>query len=118
MSLSRQLAKVRRAQARMDIARHALSTPALALLARGRQHPLTTMGTAAGAGFVLGCLNVRALRVPGMASMLGGGLLEAVAYGTRLITELGMEQAGRGTRSRDSPDHTIDSGSANEVDSP
>jgi len=57
---------------------------------RGHRYPLTTVGTAAGAGFVLGSLNVHPLRVPGLSSLLGGGLAEAVAYGTRLIAELGL----------------------------
>lgn len=89
MSIIRRLSKVKAAQARMTAARHALSTPTAALLARGHAHPLTTLGTAAGAGFVLGRLNVHPLRIPGLGSLLGGGLAEAVAYGTRLIAELG-----------------------------
>jgi hypothetical protein len=75
------------------------------LLARGHAHPLTTVGGAAGAGFVLGRLNVHPLRIPGLGSLLGGGLAEAVAYGTRLVAELGpgvfaaarsVERSGRG----------------------
>jgi hypothetical protein len=77
------------ARARMIAARHELSTPTAALLARGHAHPLTTVGAAAGAGFVLGRLNVHPLRIPGLGSLLGGGLAEAIAYGTRLVAELG-----------------------------
>jgi hypothetical protein len=89
MSIFRRLSKVKLAQARMTAARQQLSTPAAALLARGHAYPLTTVGTAAGAGFVLGRLNVHPLRIPGLGSLLGGGLAEAVAYGTKLIAELG-----------------------------
>lgn len=89
MSVMKQVAKVREAQLRMSAVRHELSTPAAALLVRGHEYPLTTVGVAAGAGFVLGSLNVHPMRVPGVGSLLGGGLAEAVAYGTRLVAELG-----------------------------
>ena len=89
MSIVQRLSRVKLAQARMTAARHALSTPTSALLARGHDNPLTTVGMAAGAGFVLGRLNVHPLRIPGLGSLLGGGLAEAVAYGTKLIAELG-----------------------------
>ncbi len=89
MSLFKQLAKLRTAQLEMKLARGELSPPAAALLARGQRSPLTTVGIAAGAGFVLGRLNVHPLRIPGMGSLLGGGLAEAVAYGARLVSELG-----------------------------
>ena len=49
MSMFDRVAKVRAAQLRMRTARHALTTPAAALLVRGRAHPLTTVGAAAGA---------------------------------------------------------------------
>ncbi|WP_254063253.1 hypothetical protein [Rhodanobacter sp. L36] len=89
MSIFDRIGKVKAAQARMALARHELSTPTAALLARGHAHPLTTVGAAAGAGFVLGKLNVHPLRIPGLGSLLGGGLAEAVAYGTKLVAELG-----------------------------
>ena len=89
MSLFKQLAKVREAQMDMTLARGELSPPAAALLARGQRYPLTTVGTAAGAGFVLGRLNVHPLRIPGLRSLLSGGLAETVAYGARLVSELG-----------------------------
>jgi hypothetical protein len=89
MSIFQRIGKVKAAQARMTLARHELSTPTAALLVRGHRHPLTTVGTAAGAGFVLGRLNVHPLRIPGLGSLLGGGLAEAVAYGTKLIAEIG-----------------------------
>lgn len=101
MSVMKQVAKVKQAQLRMSVVRHELSTPAAALLARGREYPLTTVGAAAGAGFVLGSLNVHPLRVPGLGSLLGGGLAEAVAYGTRLVAELGVGGFdGRGSDAR------------------
>jgi hypothetical protein len=98
MSVFDQFAKVQAAQLRMSAARQELSTPAAALLARGHAHPLTTVSAAAGAGFVLGSLNVHPLRVPGMGPLLSGGLADAVAFGTRLIAELGaasLTGAGR-----------------------
>ncbi|HEY0197336.1 MAG TPA: hypothetical protein VGC19_02185 [Rhodanobacter sp.] len=106
MSIFQRLSRVKMARARMTAARHELSTPTAALLARGHAHPLTTVGTAAGAGFVLGRLNVHPLRIPGLGSLLGGGLAEAVAYGTKLIAELGpavfaAERAGERREGRD-----------------
>ncbi len=95
MSIFKQTAKVKLAQARMREAREALVTPASALLARGHDHPLTTVAAAAGAGFVLGTLNVHPLRVPGLGPLLSGGLAETVGYATRLIADLGV--AGLGT---------------------
>jgi hypothetical protein len=89
MSLFRQIGKVRAARARVAAHRAELATPAAALLARGHRYPLTTVGAAAGAGFVLGRLNVHPLRVPGLGALLSGGLAEVVAHGTRLIAELG-----------------------------
>jgi hypothetical protein len=101
VSVFDQFAKVQAAQLRMSAARQELSTPAAALLARGHAYPLTTVGAAAGAGFVLGSLNVHPLRVPGMGALLSGGLADAVAFGTRLIAELGaagLAGAGRDAR--------------------
>ena len=94
MSLFKQLERVR--QARRRVARHRgeMAVPAAALLERGYQHPLTTVGAAAGAGFVLGSLGVGPLRVPGLVSMASTVLAEAVAYGTRLIAELSAMEDG------------------------
>ena len=88
MSVFRQVTRVRQARARVAAARHELGTPAAALLARGREYPLTTVGVAAGAGFALGTLNVQPLRVPGLIPLLSGGVAEAVTHGTRLLAEL------------------------------
>lgn len=90
MSVFRQLAKVREAQQRTTLARQTLRSPVTALLVRGQTYPLGTVGAAAGAGFVLGRLNVHPLRVPGLGPLLSGGLADAVALGARLIAELGM----------------------------
>ncbi|MGY3040894.1 hypothetical protein ACVWWQ_002525 [Rhodanobacter sp. TND4EL1] len=87
MSLFNRVARVKAAQLRMELARHEVARPASNLLARGREHPLTTVGMAAGAGVVLGSLNVHPLRVPGLGSLLSGGFAEVVAQGTRLAAE-------------------------------
>jgi len=112
MKVFDQLTKVRAAQLRMSVARQELSTPAAALLARGHQYPLTTVGAAAGAGFVLGSLNVHPMRVPGVGPLLSGGLAEAVAFGTRLIAELGtaglVDAVDRGARDQGSDDRGVD----------
>ena len=102
MSIFQRVARVRAARLRLRAARLAVSPPAAALLARGKQHPLGTVGAAAGAGFVLGRLNVHPLRIPGFGALLGGGLAEAVAWGTRLIAELGPT-AFAATRRREPP---------------
>lgn len=94
MGLLRNLKRVRRARERMTMAHTELQAPGKALLARGRRYPLTSVGAAGGAGFVLGQLNVHPLNVPGLGSLLSGSLAEAVALGTRLIAELGLAGAG------------------------
>jgi hypothetical protein len=99
MSMWTQVASVKRAQARMAAARHRVGVPATALLARGRAHPLGTVGISAAAGFVLGRLNVHPLRLPGLGALLGGGLSEVVTIGSRMIAELGV--AGLGAAAAD-----------------
>jgi hypothetical protein len=99
MSLFKQLDKVSKAQRRVALHRHELAVPAASLLIRGYRHPLTTVGAAAGAGFALGSLGVGPTRVPGLASLLSGGLAEIVAQGTRLITDLGMDDSDNDTDS-------------------
>ncbi|RDS81439.1 hypothetical protein [Dyella psychrodurans] len=101
MSLSKQIEKVNKARQRVAMHRDELAVPAASLLLRGYRHPLTTMGAAAGAGFVLGSLGVGAMRVPGLSSLLSGGIAEIVAQGTRLITELGMDDSGNDTDDSD-----------------
>ena len=88
MKVLKQLAEVRAAESRMVLARHATAASGAALLARGRAWPLTTVGLAAGTGFALGSLEVHPLRVPGLASLLGGGLAEVLAQGTHLFAEM------------------------------
>ena len=87
MSLIKQLQAVREAQDRTQVARAELAVPAQALLARGQRHPLTTVGVAAGAGFVLGTLNVHPLRVPGLGTLLSGTAAELVGQAMRLVAE-------------------------------
>lgn len=89
MNLFSQLARVRAARSEMALARLEISAPAAALLERGKRNPLTTVGAAAGAGFMLGTFNVHPLRVPGMSSLLGGGLAEIISHGSQLVAELG-----------------------------
>ena len=88
MKVFKQWAKVRKAQSRMTMVRRQVSEPASALLARAHEHPLTALGVAAGSGFVLGSLNVQPLRVPGMTSLLSGGLGTVVAHGSQWLAEL------------------------------
>ena len=98
MSIFSKAAGVRVARMRVQAARHGVARPASKLLARERENPLTTVGAAAGAGFVLGTLNVHPLRVPGLSTLLSGGLAEAVAYGTKLVAEFGMMGVGKAAR--------------------
>lgn len=93
MKILRRHRSVREAQARAQAARVELAVPAAALLARGHRYPLGTVGAAAGAGFVMGRLDVHPLRVPGLGTLLSGGLAEVVAHATRLLAELGGESS-------------------------
>jgi len=90
MKLTKQLAEVRAAQARMALARHDVGEPVAALLARGRAWPLATVGVAAGAGFALGSLDVHPLRVPGLTSLVGGGLADVLAQSAHLLAAVGV----------------------------
>jgi hypothetical protein len=94
MNIFKRRIGVQQAQARVHAARNELGVPVSALLSRGRDHPLTTVGTASVAGFVLGRLNVHPLRIPGLRALLGGGLAEAVAYGARLVAEFSEIRGG------------------------
>jgi hypothetical protein len=89
MDLFASLGNVREAKARMVLARHELRSPSTALLERGRRYPLMALGSVAGAGFVMGQLNVHPLRLPGLGALISGGMSEAIAMGTHLIAELG-----------------------------
>ena len=96
MSVFRKVARVRDARRRMQAARLAVQPPAAALLVRAHRHPLTTVGTAAGAGLVLGSLDRHPLRLPGLSSWFGGGLADALAWGIRLLAESGLTAAAGG----------------------
>lgn len=98
MGIFRNAANVRVAALKARVARHEVGVPASSLLARGRKYPLTTVGSAAGAGFLLGTLNVHPLRVPGLSALLSGGMAEAVTFGTKLIAELGVVGLGAAVR--------------------
>jgi uncharacterized membrane protein YfcA len=98
MGLFKQLELVHAARKRVARHRGEMAAPAAALLERGYQHPLTTVGAAAGAGFVLGSLGVGPLSIPGLVTTVSAGLAQAVAYGTRIIAEMGiMEDGDTGT---------------------
>jgi len=93
MSLIKQLHAVREAKGRAQDARGELAVPAQALLARGQRYPLTTVGMAAGAGFVLGQLNVHPLRVPGLGALLSGTAAEVVGQAVRLVAEFAQDHS-------------------------
>ena len=103
MSLFKQLERVERARKRVAHHREEMAAPAAALLERGYRHPLVTVGAAAGAGFVLGSLGIGPLRIPGMVTSLTAGLAEVVAYGTRLVAELGMMEGSEPSGDYDQP---------------
>ena len=94
MSLIKQMRAVREAKDGAQDARAALAEPAQALLRRGQRHPLTTVGMAAGAGFVLGKLNVHPLRVPGLGALLSGTAAEVVGQAMRLVAEFSQHVDG------------------------
>jgi hypothetical protein len=76
MKISRRIEAVRAAQARMALARLEAAAPAAALLDKGYENPLTVMGMAAGAGFLLGAADIGPGSVAGVTSLVGGGLTE------------------------------------------
>lgn len=95
MSLPRKLAKVRLAQARVQQARTEVGVPIDALLERVRDHPLTSVGAAAGAGVVMAQLDFHPLRIPGVGGLVSGGMLELVAQGVRLLADSGLVPFGQ-----------------------
>ncbi|MEO5812909.1 MAG: hypothetical protein ABIU96_12925 [Rhodanobacter sp.] len=115
MNIFRRLAAVRAAHLRVIAARYELEGAAHPLLARGVAHPLTTVGVAASAGLVLGSLNLRPLRIPGLASLLGGGLAGTGAFAVRLLTDLGI--AGIGAQDGRTADRPNDTGTGAPADS-
>ncbi|HEU4670245.1 MAG TPA: hypothetical protein VFR91_06035 [Dyella sp.] len=94
MSVTRRLAQVRLAQAEVRAARAEVEAPAQLLLQRVRDYPLVSVGAAAGAGVALGQLDVHPLRLPGVAPLLGSGLLPLVTHGVRLLVENGLDGLG------------------------
>lgn len=94
MSLIKQVQAVQLAKERSRQAREELAVPAQALLLRGQRNPLTTVGMAAGAGFVLGKLNVHPLRVPGLGALLSGTAAEVVGQAMRLVAEFSEHADG------------------------
>ncbi len=95
MSLTGRIADVRVAQLRVLRARMQLQQATDGLLAGTREHPLTTVSLAAGAGAVLGALRLPAIRVPGMAGLLATGAAEGVALGARLLAEFAVTDLAR-----------------------
>ncbi len=85
MSLFGQRARVNEASLRVSAARIEMLAPTDALLARAERRPLTSVGIFAGAGFVLGQLNVHPLRIPGVGAMVGGSLVEMVSRGVHML---------------------------------
>ncbi|HEY4146012.1 hypothetical protein [Pinirhizobacter sp.] len=76
MSVFKNIAAVRLAQAEVRASREAVAALAASLYAKGYEHPLTVVSAATGVGVVLGVLDVNPLRVPGLVSMLSGGATE------------------------------------------
>jgi hypothetical protein len=93
MGIVKQLAQVRAAQADMVVARERVGVSATALLARGYAYPLTSMGVAAGAGLAMGSLDVHPLRIPGLATLLSGGVADLAAQAISLVAELNPERS-------------------------
>jgi hypothetical protein len=76
MGLSSSLAEVRIQDARVSAARRRLPAVGDALDARVRKHPLAWLGAAFGAGYVVERLPVRPWRIPGVLTLLSGGVIE------------------------------------------
>jgi len=93
MGVFKRLAEVRVARARLTEAREQAAVPAGALLARAQAHPLTSMGIAAGAGLAMGSLDIQPLRIPGLGSLISGGLADVVLQVTGLATGAGAERS-------------------------
>jgi hypothetical protein len=94
MKIMRNIAAVKTAQARMAIARVEATEPAAALISKGYEHPLTVMGMAAGAGFLLSQVDISPARVPGVSSVLAGGIAEVVGKVVMMAAGGLMDGAG------------------------
>jgi hypothetical protein len=93
MGIFKQLAEVRAARTAMTLAREQAAIPAAALLARAQAHPLTSVGIAAGAGVAMGSLDVHPLRIPGLGTLISGGLTDVLMQVTGLAAGLGAERS-------------------------
>lgn len=78
MGIFSNMAKVAQARARMAAARVETVEPAAALIARGYENPLTVMGVAAGAGFLLSNVKLNPLAVPGVSGLVAGGTTDII----------------------------------------
>ncbi|MGN2247179.1 hypothetical protein ACFWZ3_10850 [Frateuria sp. GZRR35] len=85
MSIFGERARVLAAQRRVREARHAVTRPASALLARGERHPFVILGTAAAGGFLLGHSHAKPLHLPGMNHLFGALLSEATTIGASFL---------------------------------
>lgn len=81
MGIFRSIANVTEARARVVAAREETVRPAAALIARGYEHPLTVVGVAAGAGFLLSNVKLNPLAVPGVSGIVAGGAADLIARG-------------------------------------
>jgi hypothetical protein len=78
MGIFASMGKVTAAKARVKIARTEVVDPAAALIARGYEHPLSVLGVAAGAGFLLSNIKINPLAVPGVSGAVAGGTADIV----------------------------------------
>jgi len=81
VGIFRSIANVTEARARVVAAREETVRPAAALIARGYEHPLTVVGVAAGAGFLLSNVKLNPLAVPGVSGIVAGGAADLIARG-------------------------------------
>ncbi|SEO33086.1 hypothetical protein SAMN02800692_0267 [Luteibacter sp. UNC138MFCol5.1] len=84
MGIFRSIANVTEARARVVAAREETVRPAAALIARGYEHPLTVVGVAAGAGFLLSNVKLNPLAVPGVSGIVAGGAADLIARGVSI----------------------------------
>jgi len=84
VGIFRSIANVTEARARVVAAREETVRPAAALIARGYEHPLTVVGVAAGAGFLLSNVKLNPLAVPGVSGIVAGGAADLIARGVSI----------------------------------
>ncbi|WP_036138564.1 hypothetical protein [Luteibacter sp. 9135] len=78
MGIFSSMAKVTAAKARVTAARVEVVEPAAAIIARGYEHPLTVVGIATGAGFLLSNIKLNPLAVPGVSGLVAGGTADII----------------------------------------